>query len=53
MANLDHVHDAVEYEEAYIRQIGLRAQYIRILREEYLMTHANNPPPLNFDVHIT
>lgn len=53
MADLNNVHGAVEYQEALQHQIGLRAQYIRILREEYVMTHANNPPPLNFDVHIT
>ena len=33
---------------------GLRAQYIRILREEYSMTHLNNaPPPLHFDANVT
>ena len=54
MANLDDDHDAVEYREAYRSQIGLRAQYIRILREEYSMTHLNNaPPPLHFDANVT
>ena len=53
MANLDHVHDAVEYQEAYRSQIGLRAQYIRILRDEYSMTHLNNAlPPLHFDANV-
>ena len=51
--NNNNVHGAVEYQEALRNQIGLRAQYIRILREEYVMTHENNPPPLNFDGNIT
>ena len=53
MVDLDNVHGAVEYQEALRNQIGLRAQYIQILHEEYSMMHANNPLPLNFDFHIT
>ena len=58
MANLpnnnnNNIHGAIEYDEALTNQIGLRAQYIRILRQEYTMTHGNNIPPLNFDAGIT
>ncbi len=51
--NNNNVHGAVEYQEALRNQIGLQAQYIRILHEEYIMMHENNPPPLNFDGNIT
>ena len=51
--NNNNIHAAIEYDEAVTNQIGLRTQYIRILRQEYSMMHANNPPPLHFDAHIT
>ena len=44
---------AIHYQEAIANQIGLRAQYINILHQEYSMLNGGNIPPLNFDAQIT
>ena len=51
--NNNNIHAAIEYDKALTNQIGLRAQYIRILHQEYSMMHGNNIPLLNFNAGIT
>ncbi len=51
--NNNNLHMAIHYQEAIANQIGLRAQYINILRQEYSMLNGGNIPPLNFYVQIT
>ncbi len=50
---LNNLHLAIHYQEAMVNQIGLQAQYIQILCQEYSMMHRGNPPPLNFEAQIT
>ena len=46
-------YDNVAYNESLQETLGLRAQYIRILRAEYELNNNGAIPPLNFEHNIT
>ena len=48
-----HQYETVAYMESLRDELGLRAQYIHILRTEYQMNHNRALPLLNFDANVT